>query len=154
MKKNRIIWNYIDIVVHTIIIFAIIIVAYHITENLERYIYRYTVFPFIAFTMIFLLGIILGSSFEKTKKRKPVGIISKKMSKLRKKKNLFIFSDNGQTYTPNKEIVEEIKSGEIVHIKKFEENDFEIDQFEDIYKINMDNIVDMNFNKNKDEENE
>lgn len=156
MKKNKLIWNYMDMFITTFIILAIILVAYFVAENLERYIYRYTIFPFIAVILIFTLGIFLGRSLERTRKNKPVGLISKKMSEIRKKKNIFIFSDNGQTYIPRKEIIEDIKSGEIVHIKQFNQNEFEIEEFEDMYSINMEELVDRQMKKQNesDEEND
>ena len=153
MKKNKAIWNYIDMIIQTSVIFGIIVIVYVIAENLERYIYRYTIFPFVAFVLIFTLGILLGRGIERTKRNKPIGFLSKKMATLRKKKNVFIFSDNGETYTPNKEIIEDIRSGEIVHIKKIEENEFETEEFSDIYKIDIGDIVDIEMD-NKDNNSE
>ena len=153
MKKSRSIWNYLDMIIQTTLIIMLIIVAYIIAENLERYIYRYTIFPFVSFILIFILGVLFGRGIERTKRNKPIGLISKKMAKLRKKKNIFIFSDEGETYTPHKEIIEDIKSGEIVHVKQFQNNDFELDEFEDIYKIQIDDIVDVEMD-NKEEDSE
>lgn len=152
MKKSKAIWNYLDMISQTIFIFIIIFIAYEIAENLERYIYRYTIFPFVAFVLIFSLGIILGRGIERTKKNKPVGLISKKMSELKKKKNVFIFLDDGETYTPHKEIIEDIKSGEIVHIKQFQSNEFEYDEFKDIYKIELDDLIDVKMDNKDDSE--
>lgn len=155
MKKSKIIWNYLDMIVQTIFVFTLIVIAYEVAENLERYIYRYTIFPFVAFILIFTLGIVLGRGIERTKKNKPIGFISKKMASLKKRKNVFIFSDEGETYTPHKEIIEDIKSGEIVHIKQFEENEFETEEFKDIYKIDIEDLIDLNMEENDDsEENE
>ena len=154
MKKSNTIWNYLDMFLQTLFVFLLIFMAYEIAENLERYIYRYTIFPFVAFVLIFSLGIVLGRGVERTKRHKPVGLISKKMSELRKKKNVFIFSDDGETYTPHKEIIEDIKSGEIVHIKQFQNNEFEYDEFTDIYKIELDDLIDIKMdNKDDSEEN-
>jgi hypothetical protein len=72
------------------------------------------------------------------------------MSKLKKKKNYFIFQENGQTYIPHKEIIEDIKSGEIVHVKHFSDSQFTTEEFYDMYKIEMDNLVD---NKMDEKEN-
>ena len=153
MKKNKLIWNYLDMFITIFIMLAIILICYFVAENLEKYIYRYTIFPFIAMVLIFTLGVFLGRSIERTRKNKPIGLISKKMSELRKRKNVFIFSDNGQTYIPRKEIIEDIKSGEIVHIKQFNQNDFEIEEFEDMYNINMEELVDSEMRKqNEDDE--
>ena len=152
MKKSRAIWNYMDMLIQILVIIGIIFVAYIVAENLERYIYRYAMFPFIAFVLIFTLGILLGRGLELTKKNKPIGIISRKMAKVRKKKNYFIFSENGQTYTPHKEIIEDIKSGEIIHVKQFQENDFVIEEFKDVYAIEINDIVDIKMDSNNDEE--
>ena len=153
MKKNKLIWNYIDMFITTFVMLAIILIFYFVAENLERYIYRYTIFPFIAVVLIFTLGVFLGRSIERTRKNKPIGLLSKKMHELRKKKNVFIFSDNGQTYVPRKEIIEDIKSGEIVHIKQFNQDDFEIEEFEDMYSVDMEELVDSQMNKkNEDDE--
>lgn len=152
MKKDRMFWNYVDMIIHIIIIFTIIFIFYIITENLEKYIYRYTIFPFFASLLIFLLGIILGRGIERTRNNKPIGMFSKKAALARKKKNIFIFANDGATYTPHKEIIDDLKSGEIVHIKQFQENDFAMDEFDDIYKIEIDDIIDTKM-KN-DEENE
>ena len=149
MKKERVFWNYIDLIMQAAIVLLSIVGFYMLAENLEKYIYRYTIFPFIAVVLIFLWGISLGKGIERTRHKKPVGLISKKMYKARKQKNLFIFSTDGETYAPHKEVIEEIKSGEIVHVKQFVENDFEIDEFDDIYTISIDDIVDM---KMKDDE--
>ena len=65
MKKSKIIWNYLDMVVQILSVFAIIVILYEIAENLERYIYRYTLFPFVAFILIFTLGIILACLYKK-----------------------------------------------------------------------------------------
>ena len=142
MKKSKIIWNYLDMIIQVLSVFLIIMVLYYIAESLEKYIYRYTIFPFVAFILIFTLGVILGRDIERTKKNKPIGIISKKMSSLKKRKNVFIFSDDGETYTPNKEIIEDIKSGEIIHVKQFQDNEFETEEFEDVYKIKIEDLID------------
>ena len=133
------------------IVFAAIFVVYVITENLERYVYRYAFFPFIAVVLIFSLGLFLGRGMERTKKNKPIGIVSNKMAKLRKKKNVFIFSDNGIPYTPRKEIIEEIKSGEIVHVKQIHHSEFETEEFNDIYNIHVDDLVDNTMNNKMNE---
>ena len=73
------------------------------------------------------------------------------MYQLRKKKNVFIFSDNGETYTPNKEIIEDIKSGERVHVKQFVNKEFDTDEFKDVYKIEFDDLIDKEM-KDKNEE--
>lgn len=150
MKKDKAFWNYIDLFIQAFIILTFIVIAYIVTLNLETYFYRYTVFPFVACILVFLWGFKLGKGIERTRHKKPIGFVSKKMSKARKQKNLFIFSDDGETYAPHKEVIEEIKSGEIVHVKQFVENDFEIDNFDDIYTISMDDLVDDNM---KDKEN-
>ena len=62
---------------------------------------------------------------------------------------MFIFANEGVVYTPNKEIVEEIKSGEIVHVKQLNDNPFDNDEFDEIYKIQIDDLVD-NEMKNKE----
>ena len=151
MKKAKRFWNYLDMTTEVIIFLCIIVVAYYICENLERYIYRYTIFPLIAFICIFTLGIIVGKSLERTSKAKPVGFFSKKMAKARKKKNAFIFRDDEETYTPNKEIIEEIKSGNISHIKQYQnEQRYDEDDFKDIYKVDIDNILDNKMNENEE----
>ena len=150
MKKDRVFWNYVDLLFQTLGILIVIIIAYFITEEMEKYFYRYTIFPFIALILIFVWGISLGRGIEKTRHKKPVGFISKKMYEARKKKSIFIFSNDGETYTPHKEIIDEIRSGEIVHVKQFVENDFNVDDFDDIYKISMDDIVDMNMNDDRE----
>ena len=150
MKKERAFWNYIDLIIQAVFVLLIIVGVYIVAENLEKYVYRYTIFPFVAVILIFLWGISLGKGIERTRHMKPVGLISKKMYKSRKRKNLFIFSNDGETYTPHKEVIEEIKSGEIVHVKQFVENDFPIDEFDDIYTISMDDIVDMNMEDDKE----
>jgi len=152
MKKNRMIWNYLDMFINLIIIFVFISIIYIVAENLEKYIYRYTIFPFVAFVAIFALGMILGRGIERTMNNKPIGYFSKKMANERKKKNIFIFSNDGTTYTPHKEIIEDIKSGEIVHVKQFAENEFNIEEFDDIYTIHIDDIVDDEM-KEKEEHN-
>ena len=154
MKKSKIIWNYLDMIIQVLSVFLIIIVLYYIAESLEKYIYRYTIFPFVAFILIFTLGVILGRDIERTKKNKPIGIISKKMSSLKKRKNVFIFSDDGETYTPNKEIIEDIKSGEIIHVKQFQDNEFETEEFEDVYKIKIEDLIDTKMDKKNDGEND
>lgn len=153
MKKAKIIWNYIDMFFTITIIMGIIFGAYLITEGLEKYIYRYTIFPVIAVILIFVLGLWLGRAVERTKKSKPIGFISNKMAEERKKKNVFIFSDNGLPYIPRKEIIEDIKSGEIVHIKQIHHSEFETEEFHEIYNIHMDAIIDdqMNDDVNGDE---
>lgn len=150
MKKSKSIWNYIDMIIQISAILLTIVIVYTISESLERYIYRYTIFPFIAFVLIFILGILVGRGVERTKKNKPIGILSKKMAKSRKRQNMFIFSEDGETYVPHKEIIEDIKSGEIVHVKQFQTDDFE--EFCDIYKIHIEHIVDDKMD-DKDEEN-
>jgi co-chaperonin GroES (HSP10) len=152
MKKSKSIWNYIDMLTQTLFIFILIYIAYETAENLERYIYRYTTFPFIACVLIFTLGMILGRAIERTKKNKPVGLISKKMAALKKKKNVFIFSDDGETYTSHKEIIEDIKSGEIVHVKQFQNNEFEYDEYTDIYRVELDDLIDVKMDHKDDEE--
>jgi hypothetical protein len=147
MKKNKVIWNYIDMFFTSIILLSCICVSYFIANSLEKYLYRYVIFPFIAFLIIFLLGIYLGKSGERTKNKKPVGLISNKMAKLRKEKNAFVFSDDGETYTPKKEIIEDIKSGEIVHIKQIHHSDFETEEFNDIYNIHIEDVIDDEMNK-------
>lgn len=142
MKKNKAIWNYLDMSTQVTTIFFVIIILNLIAEKLERFIFRYTIFPLIASILIFIAGILIGRGVERTKKNKPIGYFSKKMAKKNKKNNSFIFSDEAGTYTPNKEIIEEIKSGEIVHVKQFQNNEFECESFDDIYKINIDDIVD------------
>jgi hypothetical protein len=127
----------------------IIILTYFIAESLERYIFRYTLFPFIAVVLIFSLGMILGRGIERTRHSKPIGYLSKKMAAKRKRKNAFIFNDNGQTYVPHKEIIEDIKSGEIVHIKQFNSNDFD-----DMYNFHIDNLVDKEMDNKEDNEDE
>ena len=154
MKKSKIIWNYLDMIIQVLSVFLIIIVLYYIAESLEKYIYRYTIFPFVAFILIFTLGVILGRDIERTKKNKPIGIISKKMSSLKKRKNVFIFSDDGEPYTPNKEIIEDIKSGEIIHVKQFQDNEFETEEFEDVYKIKIEDLIDTKMDKKNDGEND
>ena len=151
MKKSKIIWNYIDMFITVIAVFFVIFVVYIITEGLERYVYRYAVFPFVAVILIFSLGIFLGNAIEKTKKNKPIGVFSAKMAQIRKKKNVFIFSDNGVPYTPRKEIIEEIKSGEIVHVKQIHHSDFATEEFNDVYSIHMDDLVDDGMNMKTDE---
>lgn len=152
MKRNKVIWNYIDMLLTTLVVFAIIFVLYMIAESLERYIYRYTIFPFIAFILIFVLGLFLGRAFERTKKKKPIGLISNKMAKLRKQKNVFIFNDDGIPYSPRKEVIEDIKSGEIVHVKQIHHSEFETEEFNEIYNISVDDIIDDKMNANKSEE--
>lgn len=93
----------------------------------------------------------MGRAIERTRKNKPIGIISKKMNKLRKKHNAFIFLDDGETYVPQKEIIDDLRTGEIVHIKKFEDIDINIDDFSDVYRVQIDDIVDDEMDK-KDEE--
>lgn len=149
MKRSRAIWNYLDMLFTTGFVFLIITVVYFVAENLERYFYRYTIFPFVALILIFFLGLYLGRGIERTRKNKPIGIISRKMARERKKKNMFIFANEGVVYTPNKEIVEEIKSGEIVHVKQLNDNPFDNDEFDEIYKIQIDDLVD-NEMKNKE----
>ena len=151
MKKNKAIWNYLDMITQTTIFSGIILIFYLIAEKLEKFIYRYTIYPIIASILIFLLGVIIGKGIEKTKKNKPIGYFSKKMAKRNKKKNTFIFSDEAGTYTSNKEIIEEIKSGEIVHVKQFQNNEFEQDRFDDVYKIDIGDIVDNNMNESNEE---
>lgn len=150
MKKDKVFWNYVDLFIQALIILVLIVIAYIITLNLEKYFYRYTIFPFVACVLVFAWGFKLGKGIERTRHKKPIGFFSKKMFKARKQKNLFIFSDDGETYAPHKEVIEEIKSGEIVHVKQFVENDFEIDNFDDIYTISMDDLVDDNM---RDKEN-
>ena len=142
MKKNKLFWNYIDMLITIFIFLTLIIVLYFIAESLERYIYRYTLFPFISFILIFVLGLILGRGVERTRKNKPIGFFSKKMNKLKKKQNMFIFSDDGETYVPHKEIIDDLRSGEIVHVKQFEDINIDIDDFTEIYKVHIDNLVD------------
>ena len=138
----------------TILIFGIIFIVYLIAEHLEKYIYRYTLFPFIAVILIFSLGLFLGRAIERTKKNKPIGLFSNKMAEIRKKKNVFIFSDSGIPYTPRKEIIEEIKSGEIVHVKQIHHSEFETEEFNDVYNIHIDDIVDseMDIKENSSED--
>lgn len=152
MKKSKSIWNYLDMLSQILLISIIIIGFYYIAESLERYIYRYTIFPFIALILIFVLGALVGRGVERTKHNKPIGIISKKMQRARKRKNMFIFSDDGETYVPHKEIIEEIKSGEIVHVKQFQDSNIDIEEFNEIYKIQMDNIVDDKMDEVKENE--
>ena len=154
MKKSRSFWNYIDLLLQAGIILAVIAGVYYLAEYLERYIYRYTVFPLVAFVFIFILGILLGRGVERTKKNKPIGLISKAMAESRKKKNRFIFSDAPNSYSPHKEIIEEIKSGDIVHVKHFEDSEFNIDEFYDLYKVQIENIVDDKMGENDKENNE
>lgn len=154
MKKSKSIWNYIDLISQIILIGIIIIGVYYITESMERYFYRYTVFPFIAVILIFLLGILVGRGAEKTKHNKPIGLISKKMYQIRKKQNIFVFSDEGETYVSDKEIVEEIRSGEIVHIKQFQNSSVSKDDFDEIYKIRIDDVVDKKMEEISENEND
>ena len=151
MKKAKRFWNYLDMSTQAIIFLGIIVVTYYICEELERYFYRYTVFPLVAFVCIFTLGIIFGKSLERTSKVKPIGFFSKQMDKVRKRKNSYIFRDDEETYTPNKEIIEEIKSGNISHVKQYKEEQFDQDDFKDVYKVDIDNILDDKMNE--DEEN-
>lgn len=152
MKRSKAIWNYIDMLLATTIILGIILVVYLITESLEKYVYRYALFPFVAIILIFSLGLFLGRALERTKKNKPIGLISNKMAQIRKKKNVFIFSDNGVPYTPRKEIIEDIKSGEIVHVKQFHHSEFETEEFSDVYNIHIDDIIDDKMNENSEDE--
>ena len=148
MKKAKRIWNYLDMTSQIIIFACIIIVTYYICEELERYIFRYTIFPLVAFFCTFLMGIIFGRSLEQTAKVKPVGFLSKKMDKARKRKNSYIFRDNEDTYSPNKEIIEEIKSGNISHVKQYQgQEEFDEEDFKDVYKVDIENILDDKMNE-------
>ena len=148
MKKAKRIWNYLDMTSQIIIFACIIIVTYYICEELERYIFRCTIFPLVAFFCTFLMGIIFGRSLEKTAKVKPVGFLSKKMDKARKRKNSYIFRDNEDTYSPNKEIIEEIKSGNISHVKQYQgQEEFDEEDFKDVYKVDIENILDDKMNE-------
>ena len=149
MKRNKAIWNYLDLIIQVIIVAFVIAGAYVLSEYLEKYIYRYVAFPFIAFASVFSLGLLIGRGIERTREHKPIGAISRKMAKERKQKNLFILSNDGAIYTTRKEVVDEIRSGEIVHIKQFVENEFVIDEFDDIYQIRVEDIVDQKM-KNSD----
>ena len=140
-------------VTQTIFFLGIIVIAYYICEGLERYIYRYTIFPFVAFICVFTLGVMFGKSLDRNSKGKPIGFFSKRMAKLRKKKRKFIFSDDQETYTPHKQIVEEIKSGKIMHVKQYNDSDFTEDDFKDIYNINIGELLDSRMN-DKDKEDE
>lgn len=154
MKTTKKFWNYLDMFIHIVIVLVIIVATYYVCEYLERYIYRYTVFPFVAFICVFTLGVILGNSLEKTSKLKPVGFFSKKMSKARKKKKAYIFKDDEETYIPRKQIVEEIKSGNIVHVKKYKNSDFDESDFEDIYNIDISDILDSKMDEQSGEKNQ
>ena len=66
MKKDRVFWNYVDLFIQTIIMIVLLVGIYIFTENLEKYFYRYTVFPFAAFIIIFIWGYSLGKGIEKT----------------------------------------------------------------------------------------
>lgn len=142
MKKSKSIWNYLDMLFTTGFVFFIITVVYFVAEHLEKYFYRYTIFPFVALILIFFLGLYLGRGIERTRKNKPIGIISRKMAKERKKKNMFIFANEGVVYAPHKEIIEEIRNGDIVHVKKFNDNPFENEAYNDLYEIEMSDLVD------------
>jgi len=151
MKKAKRFWNYLDMTTQVIIFASIIVVTYYVCEELERYFYRYTVFPLVAFFCVFTLGIIFGRSLERTSKVKPVGFFSKKMDKARKRKNSYIFRDDEDTYTPNKEIIEEIKSGNINHVKQYQGAEtFDEEDFKDVYKVDIDNILDDKMNENEE----
>jgi hypothetical protein len=93
---------------------------------------------------------LFGRGIERTKHHKPIGYFSKKMASERKKQNIFIFSNDGTSYTPHKEIIEDIKSGEIVHVKQFVENEFNMEEFDDIYTIHIDDIVDVEMEDKKE----
>ena len=151
MKTSKKFWNYLDMFIHSFVVLAIIVATYYVCEHLERYIYRYTVFPFVAFICVFTLGVILGNSLEKTSKAKPVGFFSKKMAKSRKKKKVYIFKDDEETYIPRKQIVEEIKSGNIVHVKKYKNSDLDESDFEDIYNIDISDILDSKMDEQNEE---
>ena len=142
MKRSRAIWNYFDMLFTTGFVFVVITAVYFVAEYLEKYFYRYTIFPLVAFVLIFFLGLYLGRGIERTRKNKPIGIISRKMAKERKKKNMFIFANEGVIYTPHKEIIEEIKSGDIVHVKKINEDPFDNDDYDELFKIEIDELVD------------
>lgn len=149
MRRSKTFWNYVDMLITTIAIIFVIVIAYFIAENLEKYIFRYTVFPFIAVILIFCLGVLLGRGVERTRHSKPVGYFSRKMSEKRKRKNMFIFKEYGSTYVPHKEVIEDIKSGEIVHVKQMNTNDFD-----ELSKIHIDDLVDMEMdNREGNEEN-
>ncbi len=137
MRRSKTFWNYIDMLIVTLIIGGLIVSTYYIAEHLEKYIFRYTIFPFVAAILLFCLGLLLGRGVERTRHSKPVGYFSKKMAEKRKRKNMFIFKESGSTYVPQKEVIEDIKSGEIVHIKHMNTNDFD-----DVYKISIDDLVD------------
>lgn len=148
MRRSKTFWNYVDMLIVTIAILVTIVITYFVAENLERYIFRYTIFPFVAVILIFCLGVLLGRGIERTRHSKPIGYFSKKMAEKRKRKNMFIFKEHGSTYVPHKEVIEDIKSGEIVHIKQMNTNDFD-----DLYKIHIDDLVDIEMdNKENDEE--
>ena len=152
MKKARRFWNYLDMTTNTIIFLSIIVVTYYVCESLERYVYRYTVFPLVAIICVFALGVITGKSLEKTSKVKPIGFFSKKMAAARMKKNAFIFKDDEETYVPRKEVIEEIKSGRINHVKQYENSEFNEEDFKDIYNINIDDILDDQMNDKENNE--
>lgn len=152
MKVSKKFWNYVDMITQTMLFLGIIVVTYYICENLERYVYRYTIFPFVAFVCVFTLGVMLGKALDRNSKGKPIGFFSKKMAKLRKKKRAFIFADDEETYTPRKQIVEEIKSGKIMHVKQYSDSEFNEDDFKDIYNIDISDILDSKMNEN-DEDN-
>ena len=153
MKGSKKFWNYVDMCTQTMIFLVIIVTTYYICEYLERYIYRYTVFPFVAFVCVFTLGVMLGKALDRNSKGKPIGFFSKKMAKARKKKHAYIFSDDEETYIPHKQIVEEIKSGKIVHVKQYSDSTFTEDDFKDIYSIDIGDILDSKMSED-DEENE
>jgi hypothetical protein len=152
VKTAKKFWNYVDIVSQVALFLGIIVFTYYICENLERYIYRYTIFPFVAFVCVFTLGVLLGKAMDRNSRGKPIGFFSKRMAKARKKKRAFIFSDDEETYTPRKQIVEEIKSGKIVHVKQYSDSDFSEDDFKDIYNIDISNLLDSKMNE-EDKEN-
>lgn len=150
MKKARRFWNYLDMTTNIIIFLAIIVVTYYVCESLERYVYRYTVFPLVAFVCVFALGVITGKSLERTSKVKPIGFFSKKMAAARTKKNAFIFKDDEETYVPRKEIIEEIKSGRINHVKQYKDSEFDEEDFKDVYNIDIDDMLDDQMNDDKE----
>lgn len=155
MKKYRSSWNIVDVFFKIFTIILLIFIIYIFCEYQERYIFRYTLFPALAVFLTFILGIVIGKDLEKTKNELPIGYFSKKAFKKNKARNVLVFSDNKTIYSPKKKVIDEIKSGEKVHIKQrqinvFEQQDAKKEDFKDLYSISLDDLIDKSDKENKD----